>query len=176
VRQNSDKLLPKTDSFIAFQIGSGRGLDEVSEITQTAPARRGRLGALFLGVVLALPCWCEPAKAQGTTAVTSTPGEASAGLRNGPDQDIPQPQAEAAALKEEALAVAREVADAYPNDALTCALLGAAYYNSGQSEEAINYLQKCLELSPGQRLTKSLRERLTRRGSRKRRHAFGRKG
>jgi len=153
VRQHSDKLLPKTDSFLGFQIGSGRGLDEVWESTQTESARRGMLGALFLGIVLALWCWCEPAQAQGTTAVTSTPGgggEASAGLGNGPDRDIPQPQAEAAALKQEALAVAREVADAYPKDALTYALLGAAYYNSGQSEEAINYLQKCLELSPGQ--------------------------
>jgi tetratricopeptide (TPR) repeat protein len=63
---------------------------------------------------------------------------------------IPQPQAEAAALKREAVAVAEQAVEAYPDDALTHALVGSAYYNTGQSGEAIKHLQKCLELSPGQ--------------------------
>jgi tetratricopeptide (TPR) repeat protein len=42
------------------------------------------------------------------------------------------------------------VSEAYPQDALTYALLGAAYYNNGQSAKAIQHLQKCLELSPNQ--------------------------
>jgi tetratricopeptide (TPR) repeat protein len=65
-------------------------------------------------------------------------------------QDLQGPQAEAAALKRETVAIARQVADAYPNDALAYALLGSAHYNTGQSEEATKYLRKCLELSPDQ--------------------------
>jgi tetratricopeptide (TPR) repeat protein len=42
------------------------------------------------------------------------------------------------------------VADAYPNEALAYALLGSAYYNTGQSGDAVKYLRKCLEISPGQ--------------------------
>ena len=61
-----------------------------------------------------------------------------------------QAQAEAATLKEEAVAVARQLAEAYPDDALTYALLGSAFYNTGQSSEATKYLQKCLKLKPDQ--------------------------
>lgn len=60
------------------------------------------------------------------------------------------PQAQASALKDEAISAARQVADSYPNDALTFALLGSAYYNTGRSEEAVKYLRKCLELNPSQ--------------------------
>jgi len=48
------------------------------------------------------------------------------------------------------VALARQVAEAYPDDALSHALLGSAYYNTGQSEEAIRHLQRCLELNPDQ--------------------------
>lgn len=58
--------------------------------------------------------------------------------------------AEVAALKQDAVARARELAEAYPDDALAYALLGAAYYNTGRSEEATKYLQKCLQLNPAQ--------------------------
>ena len=46
--------------------------------------------------------------------------------------------------------MARQVAEAYPEDALSYALLGSAYYNTGRSEEAVKHLRKCLELSPNQ--------------------------
>jgi len=48
------------------------------------------------------------------------------------------------------VAVARQVAEAYPKDGLAYALLGSAYYNTGHSSEAVKYLRRCLELSPGQ--------------------------
>jgi tetratricopeptide (TPR) repeat protein len=63
---------------------------------------------------------------------------------------IPQAQGEAAALKSEAVAVARELATAYPADALAYALLGSAYHNTGHSEEATKQLEKCLEINPNQ--------------------------
>ena len=63
---------------------------------------------------------------------------------------VPQPQAEAAYLKQEAVAVAVQVAEAYPNDALAYALLGSAYYNIGRSDEATKHLKRCLELGPDQ--------------------------
>jgi len=63
---------------------------------------------------------------------------------------VPRPQAEAAALKRDAVAVAVAVAQAYPDDALSHALLGSATYNTGQSEEATRHLRRCLELNPDQ--------------------------
>jgi tetratricopeptide (TPR) repeat protein len=63
---------------------------------------------------------------------------------------VTQPQTEAADLKREAVAVAGKVAEAYPNDALAYALLGAAYYNIGRSDEATKHLKRCLELRPDQ--------------------------
>lgn len=63
---------------------------------------------------------------------------------------LTQPQAEAARLKREAVSVAGQVAEAYPNDALAYALLGSAYYNTGQSDEATKHLKRCLELRPDQ--------------------------
>jgi tetratricopeptide (TPR) repeat protein len=64
--------------------------------------------------------------------------------------EAPQPQAEASDLKQEAVNVAAEAAAAYPDNALSYALLGSAYYNTGQSEAAIRHLRRCLELDPGQ--------------------------
>jgi tetratricopeptide (TPR) repeat protein len=66
------------------------------------------------------------------------------------DGVMPQPQAEAAALKREAVAVGHQVAEAYPDDALAYALLGSAYYNTGQAELATRHLKRCIELNPGQ--------------------------
>lgn len=59
-------------------------------------------------------------------------------------------QTEAAALKQEAVDAARRVADSFPGDALTYALLGSAFYNTGKAADAIPQLRKCLELNPGQ--------------------------
>ncbi len=44
--------------------------------------------------------------------------------------------------------MAGEVAAAYPDDPLTYALLGSAFYNTGQSDEAGMHLKRCLELRP----------------------------
>lgn len=52
-------------------------------------------------------------------------------------------------MKREAVAVATEVAEAYPDDALAYALLGSAAYNTGQSDQATKHLKRCLELNPG---------------------------
>ena len=60
------------------------------------------------------------------------------------------PQAEATRLKREAVVVAEQVAEAYPNDALAYALLGSAFFNTGQSDEAARHLRKYLELRPDQ--------------------------
>jgi tetratricopeptide (TPR) repeat protein len=69
-----------------------------------------------------------------------------------PDEGLltAEPQAEAGALKREAVAIASRVAEAYPDDALSYALLGSAFYNTGQSEEAVKHLRRCLELDPNQ--------------------------
>ncbi len=113
-------------------------------------------GALVLGGVLA---WCSwqtrgrgpappPAAVPGreSKAEPAVPPPPGSGLR----AEVPPPREEASALKLEAVAVAGRVAEAYPNDPLTYALLGSAYYNTGQSDEATKYLEKCLELSPDQ--------------------------
>jgi tetratricopeptide (TPR) repeat protein len=76
--------------------------------------------------------------------------EPAAAANAGLADKVPEAQAEAAALKREAVAVARQLAEAYPHDALSYALLGSAYYNTGRSEEATQQLQKCLQLSPDQ--------------------------
>ncbi|MGE4179887.1 MAG: tetratricopeptide repeat protein [Limisphaerales bacterium] len=46
--------------------------------------------------------------------------------------------------------MAGEVAAVYPDDPLTSALLGSAYYNTGKSTEATQFLRKCLSLNPKQ--------------------------
>ena len=63
---------------------------------------------------------------------------------------VPKIEAETAALKEDAVETAAQLAKAYPEDSLAYALLGAAYYNVGRSGEATKHLQKCLELNPNQ--------------------------
>lgn len=73
----------------------------------------------------------------------------AASTANRPITEAPQPLADAATLKQEAVDVAIKVSQAYPDDALTFALLGSACYNTGQSEQATRHLQKCLELNPG---------------------------
>ena len=54
------------------------------------------------------------------------------------------PLEQAAAWKREALTTARDVADAYPEEAISYALLGSAYFNVGQSQEAVENLQHCI--------------------------------
>ncbi|MDA1277696.1 MAG: tetratricopeptide repeat protein [Verrucomicrobia bacterium] len=65
-----------------------------------------------------------------------------------PDARAASPDAQAAALKQEAISAAEAVAEAYPNDPLTYALLGSAFYNTGRADEAAKHLKQCLELSP----------------------------
>ncbi|MCZ7638385.1 MAG: tetratricopeptide repeat protein [Verrucomicrobia bacterium] len=89
-------------------------------------------------------------------SATSQPPPSAGGEQPSPDppaspgMGMPQPEAEAAALKREAVAVATQVAEAYPEDALAYALLGSAAYNTGRAEEAARYLKRCLELNPNQ--------------------------
>ena len=61
---------------------------------------------------------------------------------------MPETQAAAEALKQEALQVASELVEAFPTDAVTYALLGAAHHNVGNSDEAAKWLRKCLDLDP----------------------------
>jgi tetratricopeptide (TPR) repeat protein len=63
---------------------------------------------------------------------------------------VPEPLAQAAALKQEAVAVAREIVAVHPDQAISHALLGSAYYNVGQSREAVESLQRCIQLDPAQ--------------------------
>ncbi len=100
--------------------------------------------------------WAE-SPSSGTTPTAALPPVASSVLpTHDPAQaeasSVPnaRPQVAAAALKKEALSVAEVVADAYPDDPLTAALLGSAYYNTGQSVEATRHLMKCLSQNPGQ--------------------------
>lgn len=65
-----------------------------------------------------------------------------------PGVALADPQSEAVALKQEALTVASQVAAAYPDDALSAALLGSAYFNTGRSIDAGMHLRRCLELNP----------------------------
>lgn len=118
-------------------------------------ARLAIPGALLFGAALVWPRWWshEPSQAPRTNTVQSFTTAAERTLIEpgaGPGVGVTAPQAEAATLKREAVAVAREVAEAYPNDALAYALLGSAYYNIGQSDEATTHLKRCLELSPDQ--------------------------
>lgn len=46
--------------------------------------------------------------------------------------------------------MARQAAEAYPEDPLTYALLGSASYNIGKADDATRYLEKCIALSPEQ--------------------------
>ena len=61
---------------------------------------------------------------------------------------MPETQAAAVALKQEALQAAQELVEAFPTDAVTYALLGAAHHNIGNSDEAAKWLQRCLDLDP----------------------------
>ena len=62
----------------------------------------------------------------------------------------PAPNAEAEEMKREAIEVAKRAAAAFPDDPLTHALLGSAFYNIGRSDEATRHLQKCIQLRPDQ--------------------------
>lgn len=64
--------------------------------------------------------------------------------------DIAFYQLESAALKSEALAVAKQFIQKYPDDPLSHALLGSAYYNIGQADNAAPYMKRSLEQSPNQ--------------------------
>lgn len=111
-------------------------------------------GLLLVGATAG---WAEPGwRFSDGRSATSPPTPSARAERPSPDplanpvMGIPQPQAEAAALKREAVAVATQVAEAYPEDALAYALLGSASYNTGHAEEAARHLKRCLELNPNQ--------------------------
>lgn len=92
-----------------------------------------------------------PALEPGIGAPRPTPPNAAPSKPSAPGPTaIAEPQAVAAALKQEAIKVAGQVAAAYPDDALSAALLGSAYYNTGRSAEATEHLLKCLALNPAQ--------------------------
>lgn len=65
-----------------------------------------------------------------------------------PDSETQPEESEAAQLKEHAVAMAKSIASAYPESALTHILLGSAYFNTGQTDMAGIHLKKCLELNP----------------------------
>ena len=75
------------------------------------------------------------------TATQKTPGQ---------PQTEQSPLDQAANLKAQSIAVAQSVVTAFPEEAISYALLGSAYFNVGQSEEAITHLHRCLELDPKQ--------------------------
>jgi len=104
-------------------------------------ARLAIPGAVLVAV--AWTCWHIATGQSALSAAERTSIEPSRAV-------VAQPQAEAADLKREAVAVAGQVAEAYPNDALAYALLGSAYYNLGRSDEATKHLKRCLELRPDQ--------------------------
>jgi len=62
----------------------------------------------------------------------------------------PAPNAEAEEMKREAIKVAETAAADFPDDPLTHALLGSAFYNIGRSDEAARHLRKCIQLRPDQ--------------------------
>ncbi|MBX3746274.1 MAG: tetratricopeptide repeat protein [Verrucomicrobiae bacterium] len=92
----------------------------------------------------------EPAgRLDGAVGEMVSKGPVLPGLGSRVEEPIPEPLAEAAALKGEAVAVATALAAAYPEDALAHAVLGSACYNLGRTEEAGKHLRRCLELNPG---------------------------
>lgn len=101
-------------------------------------------------VVCLLSYFCTPslfAKNQSNTDSSSNLAETAP--PQGPS-DIASYQLESAALKSEALAVAKQFIQKYPDDPLSYALLGSAYYNIGQADNAAVHLKRSLELSPNQ--------------------------
>lgn len=62
----------------------------------------------------------------------------------------PGPLEQASDWKHQAVSAAREVVETYPDDAVSYALLGSAYFNIGQSTEAVENLRHCIELDPKQ--------------------------
>lgn len=93
------------------------------------------------------PAATEPIPAEPAIALPALAEEPPATAPSS-DEPIPSPQAEAAALKREAVEVAGQLAADYPDDAVSYALLGSAHYNSGRSDEAVKWLKKCLQLDP----------------------------
>jgi tetratricopeptide (TPR) repeat protein len=106
--------------------------------------------SLLLAAALAWTWWRkqEPQKPPTTSGSSVIPAAKQTSLD--PGADAGRVVAEAATLKREAVAVAHQAAAAYPNDGLAYALMGSAYYNTGQSDEAVKHLRRCLELSPNQ--------------------------
>ncbi len=77
--------------------------------------------------------------------VTSSPGAAPA---VSPPRPVGAQQAEVEARKRDAVEIAEKLVAQFPGDAVTYALLSAAHHNCGNSDEAVKWLRKCLELDP----------------------------
>lgn len=145
---------------------SQRGPRDRRKTSRVWNARLAIPGALLIGALLVWSRWRrhEPWQEPRTHAVQSVPlavGQTSLAQRVSPGLVPLRPEAEATALKQEAVAVAGQVAEAYPNDALAYALLGSAYYNIGQSDEAAKHLKRCLELRPDQTEAYGILARIT---------------
>jgi tetratricopeptide (TPR) repeat protein len=114
-------------------------------------ARAAILAVVLIGI---LSAWWWERRSEVVAGRGTTGGPAQMADKVGPSSDLlseaPEPQAEAEALKREAVTVAKQVVETYPNDALSYALLGSAHYNAGHSEEATRHLRRCLELNPEQ--------------------------
>lgn len=89
-----------------------------------------------------------PRPDKAPTPTSSTPVAKSTELQTEPPSPSIDPETEAAQLKEEAISAARKLSQAFPNQALAHILLGSAYYNTGQSDEAAKHLARGLEKRP----------------------------
>jgi len=78
----------------------------------------------------------------------SVPVSTSSDETTSEPNNVPEPESQAANLKEEAVNAALKISKAYPSNALTHVLLGSAYYNTGRSDEATRHLARGLELRP----------------------------
>lgn len=122
---------------------------------QVGIARLVISGAFLIGVALVGSRWWiqDTSKAAHNSTVKDVAPAArqtNFGHSVSPGLGASRLETEAETIKKEAVVVAGQVALAYPNDALTYALLGSAYYNTGQSDEATKYLRRCLELRSDQ--------------------------
>jgi len=65
-----------------------------------------------------------------------------------PAETPPDTRAEVEAVQTEAIEVARQLAEDFPNGADTLAFLGDVHYSLGKSAEAVDYWKKCIQRNP----------------------------
>ena len=103
-----------------------------------------------LRVTFCVTFWMCAALSAAPIAFCVSAGEPAPASSGAATDTVPRPLAEAAALKQEAVTVARQIADAYPDDALAYALLGSAYLQHRPDRGGHQVLQKCVQLNPDQ--------------------------